>query len=447
MVSGYRSSGGETSTNASGVQYLERERDRFEERTRLSAARYERALRVLPGGDTRAATYYAPYPVALRHGDGIEVEDLDGNRYLDFLLNYTSLILGHRHPAVVAAAREALEHGTAFAAPVPGQVELAGALVERVPGVDRIRFVNSGTEATASALWAARAFTGKRFVVKAIGGYHGSNAELDKAIRPGFFPAGLPDTSSVRAVPFNDVEALQAAVAEGDVAAVLLEPVMGAAGIILPAPGYLEAAQAAARDAGALFILDEVISFRLGYGGYQGSVGLKPDLTAFAKIIGGGFPVGAVGGRPDVMEVFAPGASPGISHSGTFNGNPVTVTAGMRTLELLDDAAYARLDELGSRLANGLRRAIEQVGAAAQVTHAGSLVNLHFTDAPIVDADAAAAADQIAGAAFHIGLVNRGILIATRGLFVMSTATDDSHVERALDAATEVLHGITRGTA
>jgi glutamate-1-semialdehyde 2,1-aminomutase len=445
LVSGYRSSEFEAGTNEKAVQYLARERERFERRTRLSAERYERALRVLPGGDTRAATFYAPYPVALRHGDGVEVQDLDGNAYLDFLLNYTSLILGHRHPAVIAAVGDALAHGTAFAAPVPGQVELAGALAERVPSVERVRYVNSGTEATTSALWAARAFTGRRFVVKAIGGYHGSNPELDKAIRPGFFPAGVPDTSSVRGVPYNDVEALRGAVGEGDVAAVMLEPVMGAAGIIPPAPGYLEAAQAIAREAGALFVLDEVISFRLGYGGYQRSAGLQPDLTAFAKIIGGGFPVGAVGGRADVMEVFAHGASPGVVHSGTFNGNPVTISAGLRTLELLDADAYARLDDLGAILAHGLRGAIQETGAAAQITHVGSLVNLHFTEAPIVDADAAAAVDPVAAGAFHLGLVNRGILIATRGLFVLSTATDESHIDTAVAAVTEVLDGLTKG--
>lgn len=445
MVSGNRSSELEASEHASAGRCLARERERYGERTALSAERFERALQVLPGGDTRAATFYAPYPVALCHGEGIVVQDLDRNVYLDFLLNYTSLILGHRHRAVMTAVREVLEHGTAFAAPVPGQVELAEILVERVPSVERVRFVNSGTEATTSALWAARAFTGRSFVVKAIGGYHGSNPELDKAIRPGFFPAGVPESTPVRAVPYNDVEALRQAVGEGDVAAVLLEPVMGAAGIVPAVDGYLEAAQEIAHVAGALFILDEVISFRLGHGGYQRDADLRPDLTAFAKIIGGGFPVGAVGGRADVMEVFAPGASPGVVHSGTFNGNPVTVTAGVRTLELLDHQTYARMDELAAVLADGLCRAIAQTGVSAQVTHAGSLVNLHFTEAPIVDADAAGAVDRVAADAFHLGLANRGILIATRGLFALSTVTDERHVDRAVVAATEVLEGIAEG--
>jgi glutamate-1-semialdehyde 2,1-aminomutase len=442
LASGYRSSESDTNTGATAVVRLAREQQLFGERTPRSAERYERALRVLPGGDTRAATFYSPYPVALHHGDGVEIEDLDGNSYLDFLLNYTSLILGHRHPAVLEAIAGTVSHGTAFAAPVPGQVELAEALVERVPSVERVRFVNSGTEATTSALWAARAFTGRRYVVKAIGGYHGSCPELDKAIRPGSFPAGVPDTAAVRAVPYNDLDALERAIGEGDVAAVLLEPVMGAAGVVPPAPGYLAAAQAAARRAGALFILDEVITFRLGYGGYQRLEGLEPDLTALAKIIGGGLPVGAVGGRADVMEVFAPGASPGVSHSGTFNGNPVTVAAGLRTLELLDADAYAGLDDLGATLADGLREAIERSGAPAQVTHVGSLVNLHFTTAPLIDADAAASVDPVAAAAFHLGLLNRGIFIATRGLFAISAVTEARHVQRAVEAAADVLDGL-----
>jgi glutamate-1-semialdehyde 2,1-aminomutase len=445
LASGHHSSAAEASTNASATEYLAREREAFAGRTPRSAERYARALRVMPGGDTRAATFYPPYPVGLRHGEGVDIQDLDGNGYVDFLLNYTSLILGHRHPAVLAAVDAAVAHGTAFAAPVPGQVELAETLVERVPSVERVRFVNSGTEATTSALWAARAFTGRRYVVKAIGGYHGSAPELDKAIRPGSFPAGVPDTSAVRAVRYNDADALERAIEQGDVAAVVLEPVMGAAGVVLPAAGYLARAQAAARRAGALFILDEVITFRLGRGGYQGLAGLEPDLTAFAKIIGGGFPVGAVGGRADAMEVFAPGASPGVIHSGTFNGNPVTVAAGLRTLELLDDDVYARLDRLGSMLAEGLRDAIRETGAPAQVTHVGSLVNLHFTERQIVDADIAAAVDPVAAAAFHLGLLNRGIFIATRGLFALSAVTDERHVRRAVDAATDVLQSLTKG--
>ena len=429
-----------TAVRSAASAVLERERKAFERRTPRSRERYERALAVIPGGDTRAAAFYAPYAAAIAEASGIELVDLDGNRYSDFLLNYTSLIAGHRHPEVMAAVAEATSRLTAVAAPVPGQVELAEELVRRVESVERIRFTNSGTESTMLALWAARAFTGRPTVIKAIGGYHGSVPELDKSIRPGSLPAGVPEPGHVRAVPFNDTGALRRAVDEcaGSLAAVILEPVLGSGGAIPPEPGFLESAQEWAREAGALFLLDEVITFRLGPGGYQGIAGLRPDVTAFAKIIGGGFPVGAIGGRADVMDVFAAGAGRGVFHSGTFNGNPVTVAAGRATLELLDGAAYAKLDRLGAMLAEGLSEAVSRAGVEACVTHAGSLVNVHFTAEPPRDFDAVQRADPDTTAAFHLGLLNRGVFVAPRGLMTVSIVTEEADVERAIDAAADV---------
>jgi glutamate-1-semialdehyde 2,1-aminomutase len=214
--------------------------------------------------------------------------------------------------------------------------------------------------------------------------------------------------------------------------------VLGAAGVVPGDRDYLVFAEEAARAAGALFVLDEVISYRLGPGGAQVLHGLDPDLTAFGKIIGGGFPVGAVGGRTEVMEVFAPGASPGFGHSGTFNGNPVTVAAGLATLDLLDAPAYEKLNGLGAQLAAGLRAAIAETGAPAHVTHVGSLVNVHFTPDVPVNAEDAGSADPEAAAAFHIGLLNRGIFIAPRGLMATSTVTEERDVTDAVAAATEL---------
>src|SRR4051794_14997824 len=373
------------SVTSAAADVLERERRELEARTPASRDRFTRALEMLPGGDTRASTFYPPYPVVIAHGDGLELVDIDGNRYADFLLNYTSLIAGHRHPAVLAAVEEALGHLTGVAAPVPGQVELAAEIVRRVPSVDRVRFTNSGTESNLIMVWAARAFTGRETIVKGTGGYHGCVPELDRGIRPGTLLPGLPASTPVVAVPYNDADALADAVAAAgdDLAAILLEPVLGSGGVVPPRPGYLEAAQRLAHEAGGLFLLDEVITFRLSPGGYQALAGVGADMTAFAKIIGGGFPVGAVGGRAEVMEVFVPGGPRSVSHSGTFNGNPVTVAAGLATLALLDDAAYGRLDELGARLADGLRGTITRSGVAAQVTQVGSLLNVHFTEEPV----------------------------------------------------------------
>lgn len=428
------------SVTTAAADVLERERREYERRTPRSRERFARALDVLPGGDTRASTFYPPYPIAVERGQGTTLVDLDGNRYADFLLNYTSLIAGHRHPAVLAAVEEALTRTTGVAAPVPGQVELAAELVRRVASVDRVRFTNSGSESNLVMVWAARAFTGRATIVKAIGGYHGCVPELDRGLRAGSPVPGLPAGTPVLAVPYNDLDALHAAVAEAgdDLAAILLEPVLGSGGVVAPQDGYLAAAQELAHGAGGLFLLDEVITFRLSPGGYQALAGVEPDLTAFAKIVGGGFPVGAVGGRAEVMEVFVPGGPRSISHSGTFNGNPITVAAGLATLALLDDAAYARLDELGARLADGLREAAARAGLAAQVTQVGSILNVHFTDEPVRDFDAAQRSDAAAAAAFHVGLLNRGYFVAPRGMMTLAIVTSDEELAGLVDAAADV---------
>lgn len=422
----------------------EREQSDYETRTPGSAERFRRASEVFPGGDTRVATFHQPYPLTIERAERINLVDIDGNGYVDFLLNYTSLIAGHRHPAVIEAATEAMSRLTGVAAPVRGQVELAAELIERVESVDRVRFTNSGSESTLVALWAARAFTGRPTVIKTIGGYHGCVPELDRSIRPGAFPPGLPDSAPVLAVPFNDLDALRAAIDEaGDtLAAVFLEPVLGSGGVVAPESGYLETAETWAREAGALFVLDEVITFRLSRGGYQQLAGVRPDLTAFAKIIGGGFPVGAVGGRAEVMEVFRPGGPKSITHSGTFNGNPITVAAGLRTLELLDDEAFEKLDHLGGRLAEGLRGAIAETGVTAQVAHVGSLVAVHFTTEPVTDFDATQRADLEAGAAYHLGLLNRGVFIAPRGMMAVSIVTEERDVDDLVRASREIFDAL-----
>jgi glutamate-1-semialdehyde 2,1-aminomutase len=415
---------------------LDREVRSFRERTPNSRQLFERARRVMPGGSTRASIFYEPYPVTIVRGSGVEIEDLDGNRYLDFLCNYTSLILGHAQPDVVRAATAAVERGSAVGAPVPGQVELAEELVERLPSVELVRFTNSGTEANIMAVRAARAFTGRDWILKIEGGYHGSSPDLDAAIRDGYSPPGVPGSVATRAVPFNDAVALEQA-AESlreNLAAIILEPVMGNAGLILPVEGYLQTVRQIADRVSTLLIFDEVISFRLARGGYQQLAGVTPDLTTLGKIIGGGFPVGAVGGRADVMEVFASK----LSHAGTFNGNPVTMAAGGETLRHLDAEAFARLDSLGSHLARGLESAIETSGVRACVTHVGSLVNVHFADPPVVDASSARPVDPAALRVFHLGLMNRGICIAPRGLLIVGLVTGDHDVDRAVEAAAEV---------
>ena len=423
------------------AEILRRERAAFEARTPVSHERFQRAREVFPGGDTRAATFYAPYPATIAETAGSRLVDVDGNEYVDLLFNYTSMIAGHAHPAVTEAVAAAFARTSPVAAPVVGQVELAEEIVRRVATVEQLRFTNSGTEATMGATRIARAATGRDIVIKTIGGYHGSFPDLDYGLQPDAYPAGIPADSPIRLIHYNDPDALEAVL--GDVgsncAALIIEPVMGTAGIIPPTEAFLQAARELTQAAGALLIADEVITFRLAPGGAQERLGMEPDLTTFGKVIGGGLPVGAVGGPAELLGVLAPGADKAVALSGTFNGNAATMAAGLATLELLDGEAYRRLDALGDRLALGLRGAIARAGATAHVTQIGSLVNIHFTEQEPTSASISWAADADAAAAFHLGMLNRGYFIATRGLFATSLVTSESEIDAALVVAEELL--------
>ena len=423
------------------AQLLERERKAYEQWTPVSRERFARAQTVFPGGDTRAATFYAPYPATIAETAGTRLVDVDGNEYIDMFFNYTSMIVGHTHPSITDAVTRTFSRTTPVAAPVIGQLELAEEIVRRVPSIEQLRFVNSGTEATMGATRIARAATGRDIVIKTIGGYHGSFPDLDYWLRPGGFPAGIPASSPLRVIPYNDPDALEAVLGEcGErCAALIIEPVMGTAGVILSTDDFLSAARELTQAAGALLIVDEVITFRLARGGAQQRLGIEPDLTTLGKVIGGGLPVGAVGGSASLMHVLTPGADKAVSLSGTFNGNAATMAAGLATLELLDDEAFARLDTLGARLAEGLRSAITRHGAPAQVTSIGSLANIHFTEEKLLDAGVSLAADADAAAAFHLGLLNRGIFIATRGLFAVSTVTTEAEIDQTVEVSGEML--------
>jgi glutamate-1-semialdehyde 2,1-aminomutase len=339
-----------------------------------SAALHAAARRVMPGGDTRTVAFHAPYPLVITRGSGCRIEDADGRSYIDLLNNYTSLIHGHGHSAVVAAVSECLPFGTAFPAPNESQTRLAEIIVERVASVDRVRFCNSGTEADMNAIRAARAFTGRDLIVKMEGGYHGTYDDVevsvhpdprDPAAGPKHAPHGVLGTrgvprntlDNVLVTPFNDPAAAERIFAArgAEVAAVIVEPVMGSAGMLPAERDFLAALRDLTRRRGALLIFDEVMSFRLEPGGLQQHYGIEPDLTTFAKIIGGGFPVGAFGGAADVMNQFDPTRPEPLWQSGTFNGNLITMTAGVAAMEAHPTAEVARINALGERLRQGLR--------------------------------------------------------------------------------------------
>ncbi|MGQ0551558.1 MAG: aspartate aminotransferase family protein [Armatimonadota bacterium] len=414
----------------------------------------------LPGGDTRTVTYFDPFPLYIGRGEGCRLYDVDGHRLLDLLGNYTSMIWGHAHPKIVEAARAQIARGTGFAAPTEGQAILGEMIRERLPSVQKIRFTNSGTEAAMHAIRLARAYTGREKIVKMEGGYHGSYDAVEVSVHPD--PDGAGPASSPRALPeskgippsvvddvlvapFNNLGAVEAILrAHRDaIAAVIVEPIQGVAGTILPRDGFLGFLREITQELGILLIFDEVISFRLGYHGAQGIYGVSPDLTVLGKIIGGGFPVGAFGGRDGIMALYDPARPGAMVQSGTFNANPVTLAAGIAGLELLTAAEIERINRLGDRLRRGLQALFDASPVPARASGLGSLLTLLFTGAEVVNYRDTTTADQPLSAAFHLALLQEGIFSAPRGMMALSLPMSEADIDDALGAVSTVLNRLT----
>lgn len=402
-------------------------RDHYFRRSQKSAEAHAEAKKVMPGGTSRQAGYWAPYPLTIARAEGVHLWDLDGNRYLDLINNYTAMVHGHAYPPIVEATARQLGQGTGWSAGNLPQNDLAARILARVPAVEQIRFTNSGTEAAALAFTVARVVTGRRKLLMARYGYHGSLLEFET----GSFGREGPLTHLAR---FNDLQDFEAVLAaQGDeIAAVFLEPVLGAGGIVPASKSFLHGVLAAARGAGALFVLDEVLTFRFATGGCQAELGLEPDLTMFGKLIGGGFPVGALGGRKELMSIFDP-ADMKVFHTGTFNANPVTMTAGGISVR---DLTAARIDAMASLckdLETGLAEAAKKTGLPLSIKRYGSCLNLFFSatapESSIVRKDG-----EIVGR-FHLAAMNQGLFIASRGMIALSTVLTRAHLEDALERA------------
>ncbi|GBQ71057.1 glutamate-1-semialdehyde aminotransferase [Ameyamaea chiangmaiensis NBRC 103196] len=425
-----------------------------------SRALYERACRVMPGGNTRTTVFYDPFPLYLVQGAGCRVTDADGRVYLDVINNFTAMIHGHAHPAVTAAAAAQIARGTAFGAPTPAEIELAELLVDRIASVEQIRFTNSGTEAVMTAVKAARAFTGRSRILKIEGAYHGSYdlVEVSLDTPPERWTSPAPSVAYVRGtpqsmldevivVPMNDLAAARTAFAlYGEtIAAVLIDPMPNRAGLVPAGMAFLDGLATLAHAHGALTVLDEVITLRLGHGGAQGRLGLRPDLTAMGKIIGGGFAVGALGGRADVMAVFDPrGRRPVLPHGGTFSANPVTMSAGLAAMTLLTPESFARLDVMGERVKAAVNASFMRTGLPGRCVGCGSLLKVHFS-AEAGDDYRGAYADPTARArlaAFHRGLLERGVMIAAYGLMALSTPMTDADIDILIEAVDATLTAI-----
>ena len=407
---------------------------------------------MIPGGvnsPVRAYRAVGGTPPFMIRGEGATVSDVDGNAYLDYVQSWGALILGHAHPRVVAAVKDAVERGSSFGAPTPGEVELAERLCAAVPSVEKVRLVSSGTEATMSAVRLARGFTGRSKVLKFSGCYHGHADGLLARAGSGVATFALPDSPGVTGsaaadtivTAFNDAAGVEEAFASAgeDIAAVIVEPVAANMGVVPPAPGFLEALRKLTDASGALLIFDEVITgFRLGPGGAQVRFGVTPDLTTLGKIIGGGLPVGAFGGRGDVMSALAPEGP--VYQAGTLSGNPLAVAAGLAALDVIaEDPPYATLDRLAERLADGLVAAARDAGVAVRANREGSLFSIFFATEPVADFDAAARQNTKAFAAFFHAMLRRGISLppsAFEGWF-LGAAHTEADVERTLEGAKE----------
>ena len=414
-----------------------------------SSALYRRAVKVLPGGvnsPVRAMRQIGREPIFVARGEGCELVDVDGNRYVDWVCSWGPLILGHADPEVVAAVGAAAARGTSYGVATEAEVELAEQVAARVPSVEMLRMTSSGTEAAMSAVRLARAVTGREVVVKFAGAYHGHSdgllAEAGSGLATLAIPAspGVPaaHTAATVVVPWNDRDAVARALADHPVAALVVEPLPANMGVVPAEPGLLEFLREATRDAGALLVFDEVISgFRVARGGAQQLYGVEPDLTVMGKVLGGGLPAAAFGGPAETMERIAPAGD--VYQAGTLSGNPLAVAAGLATLRRLDEDAYARLAAATERLAAGLRELAGE--RPLRVASAPGLLTLFFSAEPVTDFAAAAACDLEAHARFCRAMLERGVYPPPSQFeaWFVSLAHDENAIERTLEAAAESL--------
>lgn len=426
-------------------------------KTTKSEEIFAAAQKIMPGGvssPVRAFKSVGGQPIVFDRVKGAYIWDVDGNQYIDYVGTWGPAICGHAHPEVLAALHDALEKGTSFGAPCYLENVLAEMVIDAVPSIEMVRFVNSGTEACMAVLRLMRAFTGREKLIKFEGCYHGHADMFLVKAGSGVATLGLPDspgvpkstTSNTLTAPYNDLEAVKALFAENpdQIAGVILEPVVGNAGFILPDAGFLEGLREITKDNGALLVFDEVMTgFRIAYGGAQAKFGITPDLTTLGKVIGGGLPVGAYGGRKEIMEMVAP-AGP-MYQAGTLSGNPLAMTAGIKTLELLQKSGvYEQLDRMTKRLSEGLLTAAKETGHAVCGGSLSAMFGMFLTEGPVHNYEDAKNCDLVKFGKFHRGMLERGIYLAPSQFEAgfTSLAHSDEDIDRTISAAREVFSSL-----
>jgi glutamate-1-semialdehyde 2,1-aminomutase len=419
-----------------------------------SQAAFDRAKRLMPGGVNSPARAFGGVggePIFFARGGGAYLFDIDGNRYIDYVGSWGPLILGHAHPQVIEAVQAAAGRGTSFGAPTEAESELCELIIEAVPSIEKVRLVSSGTEATMSAIRLARGFTGCDIIIKFAGNYHGHVDSLLVAAGSSAATLGAPNSPGVTAgtakdtlvLQYNDIAGVEAAFKKhgSTIAAVIVEPVVGNMGVVAPTAGFLHSLRELTRQTGSLLIFDEVMTgFRVAYGGAQSLFGIQPDLTILGKIVGGGLPVGAYGGRAEIMDHVLPVGK--VFQAGTLSGNPLATAAGIATLKILRDTnPYPRLEQLSARLAKGLDQAAAAAGVPHMVARIGSMMTLFFSSAPITDWPSASRCDTKQFAKYFWGLTGRGVYMPCsqfEALFV-SAAHDESDIDATIAAARAAL--------
>ena len=416
--------------------------DAYMEKFPASRERHEKLINYIPGGATRSLSYFKPYPIHIESGKAAFVFTHEGHKLLDVTNAYGAIIHGHGDPDIVKAVQEGITKGSQYSTPTDGQYKLAKLLCERIPGFEKVRFVNSGTEATMFALRAARAYTNKDKIIKMSGGFHGTHDCVAASTKRNVITAGIPKgmTEDMIEVPFNDFQALEKTVKENadQLAAVIMEPFLGAGGIVLPAKGYLEHIRKVTKENNVLLIFDEIFSYRVNTGGCQKLYGVAPDLTTVGKVIGGGLPIGVFGGKKEIMNIFChENTDKPLYHSGTFNGYETLMQAGFAALSKYDEKAVAYVNSLGDKLQKGLLQSFKDNGLNIQSNHIGSLLNIHFFNEPITTSEQVLITEEKLHTLMHLSLLNKGIFNIPRGLFILSCAMTEDDIDFLIEKIDE----------